>query len=284
MTANLGISQPVTVATTGSTAAAPVVSERRMPTIAVVMPAFNEAERIEQTIRTITRYRSSGAPIGPIVVADDGSSDATADVAASAAREAGLPLEIIRLPHRGKALTVRSAMLLVAARGETEYVMMLDADDELGIDQLDRVAWSADPSVIYIGRRVDAIGEAIGTRPTLIRRLMSTTMRTASRLLLGIRFPDTQCGFKLFPTPLVVPLFEQQRSAAWTFDAELLFIADRVSGIPIHEVPVVWEPRGTSRVRPLAAVISGLTMFAVASRRVRRVYRPIRSGSTPRGS
>jgi glycosyltransferase involved in cell wall biosynthesis len=246
-----------------------------MPSIAVIMPAYNEAGRIEQAIRSVARYRSDGARIGPVIVADDGSTDGTREVALRAADREGLAIEVLGFPHRGKALTIRAAMLDVARRAGTDYVMMLDADDELQIDQLDRVDWSTDPRTIYIGRRVDAVDGDHGARPTLLRRSMSTAMRAASRLLLGIRYPDTQCGFKLFPTSLATALFGQQRSTGWTFDAEILFIADRVSKLPIQEVPVIWRPRGTSRVRTGAVIVSAFAMFGTAGRRVLHVYRPV---------
>jgi glycosyltransferase involved in cell wall biosynthesis len=255
-----------------------------MPSIAVVMPAYNEAARIERTITTIARYWSSGARVEHVVVADDGSTDGTADVALRAAEREGLALEVLRLPHRGKALTVRSAVLDVVGRIKSDYVMMLDADDELRIDQLDRVTWSDDPRTIYIGRRVDEIDGDAGARPTILRRAMSTAMRAASRVLLGIRFPDTQCGFKLFPTAIAADLFAQQRSTGWTFDAEILYIADRVSRLPVREIPVVWRPRGTSHVRASAALLSATGMLGVFGRRVLRRYRPVAThGSLARG-
>jgi glycosyltransferase involved in cell wall biosynthesis len=246
-----------------------------MPSIAVIMPAYNEASRIEAAIQSVARYRTAGARIGPVVVADDGSTDGTRDVALAAARREGIELEVLDLPHRGKASTVRSAMLELATRAGTDYLMMLDADDELRIDQLDGVAWSVDPRTVYIGRRVDSIGGVHGVRPTLLRRSMSTTMRAASRILLGIRYPDTQCGFKLFPTAVVEDLFGQQRSTGWTFDAEILFIADRVSKLPIQEVPVVWRPRGASRVRTGGVVVSAFAMFGTAGRRLLHAYHPV---------
>jgi dolichyl-phosphate beta-glucosyltransferase len=174
-------------------------------------------------------------------------------------------------------------MLDVAPRVTTDYLMMLDADDELRIDQLDRVDWSVDPRTIFIGRRVAAVGSEASARPTVVRRSMSLAMRTASRVLLGIRFPDTQCGFKLFPRSVAPGLFSQQRSTGWAFDAELLYIAHRVSGLPVREVPVVWSPRGVSRVRPMAAAISGLSLFRTAANRLRQVYRPVAPGSLAKG-
>jgi len=260
----------------GTARAGMTLRPENTPSITVIMPAFNEASRIEQTIATIARYRAShGETIRAVFVADDGSGDDTIEVARRAAEREGTPIEVLSFPHRGKALTVRSAMLEVADRSDAEYLMMLDADDELRIDQLDRVRWSPDRRAIYIGRRDhEAKGAA---RPTPIRQLMSLVMRTASRVLLGLPYRDTQCGFKLFPRAIAHDLFSQQRSSGWTFDAEVLFIAHRVSHLPIVEVPVVWSPRGVSRVRPLAAAISGLALFGTAWNRVRGAYRPVLS-------
>ena len=247
----------------------------RRPTIAVIMPAFNEAARIDRTISTIAMYRAgSGDNVRAVFVADDGSTDGTVAVAQAAAARQGMTIETLSFPHRGKASTIRSAMLDVAERSELDYLMMLDADDELRIDQLDHVVWSSDPRAIYIGRR-DEGTERGSAKPTPIRRLMSLAMRSASRLLLGLPYRDTQCGFKLFPRHLAHDLFSQQRSSGWTFDAEILFIAHRISHLPIVEVPVVWTPRGVSHVRPFAAAVSGLALFGTAWNRLRGAYRPV---------
>jgi len=91
---------------------------------------------------------------------------------------------------------------------------------------------------------------------------------------------STPSGFRFsvkLPRAITHDLFSQQRSSGWTFDAEVLFIAHRVSHLPIVEVPVVWSPRGVSRVRPLAAAISGLALFGTAWNRVRGAYRPVLS-------
>jgi dolichyl-phosphate beta-glucosyltransferase len=251
-----------------------------MPTIAVIMPAYNEAERIERTISSIARYVAGGGRIGPVIIADDGSIDDTMGTAIRAAAEAGQAVEILQFPHRGKASTVRSAMLEVAGRVTADYLMLLDADDEIRIDQLDLVEWSADPRTIYIARRVDLSAGGHGHKPSLVRRGMSITMRLATRILLGINFRDTQCGFKLFPRAIVPGLFGQQRSTAWTFDAELLFIADRVSRLPIREVLVVWTPRGASKVRTAAVITSAFAMFGTAWRRALGTYRPVGFATT----
>jgi dolichyl-phosphate beta-glucosyltransferase len=261
------------VATSGSISGLAVTT----PAIAVVMPAFNEADRIELTFEALATYIARTGGRLPIFLADDGSTDRTTGVAWAAAQRLGLELEILRMPHRGKALTVRDAMLGVSGRVGVDYLMMLDADNEIAIDQLEHVAWSDDPRTIYIARRVAEAHGALGATPPRFRRLMSSVMRLAARSLLGLPFTDTQCGFKLFPRSLAFELFSQQRSTGWVFDAEILVIA-RASGLPIREVPVVWQPRGASRVRTSAAATSAVGLLGIAARRwvgrYRRVGRP----------
>ena len=244
------------------------------PSIAVILPAYNEADRIDATLRSIAGYLSRLGVEWPVFLADDGSTDGTAAVAVATAAPLGLPLQVVGYPHRGKALTVRDTMLKVAATNVADYCLMLDADDELRIDQLDHVRWADEPT-IYIGRRVSETNGVIGARPPLLRRAMSAGMRFSSRVLLGLGFPDTQCGFKLFPSGLIPQLFGQQRSAGWVFDAELLVIAWRISGIPVREVPVTWSPRGKSKVTALNAVRSVFSLMAVAFRYRTGRYRKI---------
>ena len=244
--------------------------------LAVILPAFNEAERIGATLGSIAAYRTSLGVDWPIIVADDGSTDRTIEIARTTASALGLPLEILAFAHRGKALTVRDAMLRAAAEHEVDYCMMLDADDELRIDQLDHIIWDGDRA-IYIGRRVGETNGVVGTRPPLFRRVMSAGMRTANLVLLGLRFPDTQCGFKLFPREYVAGLFSQQRSARWVFDAEILVIGHRVSGMEVREIPVTWSPRGQSKVTARAALGSILSLLGICLRYRRGRYRPVAS-------
>lgn len=248
-------------------------------TVTVVLPAYNEAARVARTIESIGTYAADHPHLRHVVLADDGSIDETISVAVSTAAAAGLPLIVRRFPHRGKASTVREAMLDAAVWADTDLLMMLDADDEVTVSQLANVSWEPDPRTVYIARRVAATA---GTpRPTPFRRLMSFGMRTATRTLLGINFQDTQCGFKLFPRRYAVDLFSQQRSAGWTFDAELLLIAHRISGFPVVEVPVIWSPRGGSKVGATAAVTSAASLVATWWHRARGRYHPIEDLSRP---
>jgi len=250
-----------------------------IPSIAIVMPAYNEAGRITGTFEAIAAYLARTGAALPLFLADDGSTDRTTGTAWAVASRLGLPLTILRMPHRGKAFTVRDAMIAVSGRTDVDLLMLLDADNEISIDQLDRAAWSSDPRTLYIGRRVGEVDGSIAATPPPFRRLMSTAMRLAARWLLGLRYPDTQCGFKLFPRALAFELFSQQQSAGWVFDAEILVIAQR-SEMPIVEIPVTWQPRGVSRVSTGAAVTSAIALAGIAVRRwggrYKRVGPPIK--------
>lgn len=242
-----------------------------------MIPAFNEEARLGATLGSIAAYGRSHGTALRIVLADDGSTDRTADMAAAAARDLDLDLTMLRLDHAGKAWAVRRGMLHAAASTDADYLLMLDADNEISIEHLADVPWTGDPSAIYIGRRVGTVGGRTGTRPSPLRRLMSAGMRALARILLGLPYPDTQCGFKLFPRRQARDLFGQQRTRGWVFDAEILVIARR-SRLPVVEVPVVWNPRGVSRVRATAALTSLGGVLVIAARRAAGRYRPIEGG------
>ena len=271
------VSKSTATAGSKSTAAARSTSTTAAgstPTVAVVMPTYNEAQRVGATLEAIAaRTARTGTPL-PVDLADDGSTDRTTGLAWDAAQRLGLDLEILRLPHRGKALTVRDAMLAVSGRSGADFLLMLDADNEVSIDHLDGVDWSAGRDAIHIARRVREADGRLGATPPAFRRLMSFGMRVASRVLLGLPYRDTQCGFKLFPRHLAFELFSQQRSPGWVFDAEILVIA-RKSRLPIREVPVVWQPRGESRVGTASALTSSVAMLGIAARRWAGRYRRV---------
>jgi len=253
---------------------APSVAPAAAPSIAIVMPAYNEADRLAATFEAIAAYQRTSGRRLPLFLADDGSTDRTTGLAWETAERLGLELETLRLPHRGKAFTVRDAMIRASGPTGPDYLLMLDADNEIAIDHLDAIRWTGDPDTIYIAHRVRETGGRLGATPPPFRRLMSRVMSLASRVLLGLPYTDTQCGFKLFPRALAFELFSQQRSTGWVFDAELLVIARR-SGLPIREVPVVWQPRGVSRVTAGAAVTSAVALLEIAIRRWTRRYRRV---------
>jgi len=212
-------------------------------TLSIVIPAYNEAERLPQTLAELRRFLANFGGSAEILLVNDGSTDATAAVAARFAMP-GVPLRVLDNPgNRGKGYSVRHGML--AARGA--LLLFTDADLSAPIDELGKLE-----SAVAAGADV-----AIGSRkqPELIRRHQSRFREWAGRcfnrfvvLTLGLPYSDTQCGFKLFRRAAAQAIFPAQRIEHWGFDPELLFLARRF-GFKVAEIPVVWAHADGAKLR-----------------------------------
>jgi len=216
------------------------------PYLSIVIPAYNEAERIVPTLRDVAAWVAQERIAAEVLVVDDGSTDATVCVVEELARELPVVRVVASTRNHGKGHAVRLGMLY--ARGTLRLFM--DADNSTSIHELprllDRIAAGAD---IAIGSR-RAPGAVRSVKPAWYRRAWS---RLANRvvqagLLAGIE--DTQCGFKLFTAAAAVRIFERVRTHGWGFDLEVLVLA-RQLGYRVDEVAVTWQDDARSRVRPL---------------------------------
>jgi glycosyltransferase involved in cell wall biosynthesis len=210
----------------------------------VVIPAYNEAGRISATLKEVVDFLSTRRYRWEVVVADDGSTDATASQVMEWARR-DARVRLVSMPHGGKGWAVKHGML--AARGR--YRFMCDADLSMPIQHLER----------FLPPRLEGYHIAIGSRELsgsrrmgepLLRRLMGKTFGLIVRLSLlpGIR--DTQCGFKCIEAETAASLFPALRLGGFSFDVELLMLARR-RGLRLVEVPIDWYYRPQSKVRPV---------------------------------
>jgi dolichyl-phosphate beta-glucosyltransferase len=218
---------------------------RPAPRLSVVIPAFNEADRLAPTLDRIVRFLADAPGWQPaeIIVVDDGSSDHTADLARSYPLVDGVTLVVAVHPvNRGKGAAVRTGFGL--SRGGR--VLLTDADLSAPIEDLERLADAATEPVVAVGSR--AVDRRLVTqRQPLHRDLMGRTFNVAIRALGLTRLHDTQCGFKLFPGHLARNLAAVQRLDGFAFDVELLVLA-RHWGYRIEEVGVHWQHVEASRV------------------------------------
>lgn len=231
--------------------------------IAVVIPAYNEQDRLPGTLAKIAVAHIPGFEVAQIYVAENGSNDDTAAIAAAVGERLGLPLTVERLNALGKAQTLAKIMP-VAARG-VDGVLFMDADNATDLEELRHFS-PDDRLSIQIGSRYVAGATIVSldsTGRSWPRRLLSGGMRTLSHLLLRLPEHDTQCGFKLFPAACVPALFGPLRSSSWVFDAEILARAHRAQ-IPVYERPVRWVEMPGSKVRPVRDGIGSLVgLFAI---------------------
>ena len=223
--------------------------------ISIIIPAYNEEKRLPATLRTVKAYLEAASwEFSEIVVVDDGSRDGTVEVA----RKAGMRL--LRNPgNRGKGYSVRHGML--DAQGD--WVLFSDADLSTPIEELDKL-WTAverERAQAAIGSR-DLDRSLIGVRQPLFREFGGRFFNLVIRLITGLPFHDTQCGFKLFEGAAAREIFGRQRVERFGFDVEVLFIAQRL-GYRTLEVPVRWNDVAGTKVSMLGAVAAFLDPLKV---------------------
>jgi hypothetical protein len=212
------------------------------PEVSIIIPACNEEKRLPPTLERIEKYLDLQSFTAEILVVDDGSSDATAQVVMNwQARMPGLRL-ISNGKNRGKGYSVRHGMLEAAGR----VTLFTDADLSAPIEEADKLLAALDKFDVAIGSR--ALDRTlIATRQSGLRELAGRSFNWAVRFIVGVPFADTQCGFKAFRRERARILFEQQRIERFGFDPELLFLARR-HGLNVAEIPVRWAHDAASRV------------------------------------
>jgi len=213
-------------------------------TLSIVIPAFNEAGRIEGSLEQLTSFLDAQPWDYDIRVVDDGSTDRTAEVVTKCA--ARLPRIVLqRESHRGKGGAVKAGLL--AAAGEFRF--MCDADLSMPPAEILRFLppQQADWDVA-IGSR-----EGLGARRVGEPWRRHAIGRIFNRAIQSLAIPgiaDTQCGFKMFTAESVAAIFPHVTLDGWAFDVEVLCIA-RAKGLRIVQVPIEWHHRTESKVSVL---------------------------------
>jgi len=216
------------------------------PTHTIVIPAFNEGERLAVSIPKVLEYVRQRGLSAEIIVVNDGSSDNTAEVVRRFAVSEPSVLLVENPGNRGKGYSVRNGML--HARGEV--ALFTDADLSSPIFEADKLfAALAEGADVAIGSRW-LQRELQTERQPWLRQLYGRLFNVGLRVLLGLGFKDTQCGFKAFNRRALETVFPRQHIERWGFDPELLFLA-RKFRLQTMEVPVEWAHDHRSKINPL---------------------------------
>lgn len=219
----------------------------------MVIPAYNEAERIGETLKKIHEYLLTRDYRYEIIVVDDGSTDGTRLVVRKTAQEIPFVRLLENGVNRGKGYSVRAGVL----HSQGEIVLFSDADLSTPIQEVDKLAdWLGMGYDIAIGSRA-LPGAEILVRQPRHRQFMGKVFNRLVQLLTVSGIRDTQCGFKIFKKAVAKVLFEKQTVWGFSFDVEILFLASK-SGYRIKEVPVKWIDSRDSRV---GIVKDSLTML-----------------------
>jgi glycosyltransferase involved in cell wall biosynthesis len=219
-----------------------------LQSISVIVPAYNEEKRLPSTLERVVRYLDEKRfSFAEILVVDDGSRDGTVAAISEFTRRHP-SVRLLRNPgNRGKGYSVRHGML--EAKGE--WALFTDADLSSPIAELEKLIEAArrESAQVAIGSR--ALDRSlVGVHQPWLREYAGRFFNLVMRAITGLRFHDTQCGFKLFQTEAARRIFALQRLERFGFDAEILLIADRL-GYRCVEVPVRWNDVAGSKVGTL---------------------------------
>lgn len=222
--------------------------------ISIIIPAFNEEKRLPSTLEAVRRHLDIGGwEFSEIVVVDDGSTDGTVGVA----RAAGA--RVVEDPgNRGKGYAVRHGMLEAGGA----WLLFSDADLSSPISELAKL-WEAAAAGARVAIGSRALNRSlIGVHQPWYRETMGRFFNLAMRIVTGLPFHDTQCGFKLFEAEAARRIFRLQRLEGFGFDVEALFIAQRL-GYQVAEVPVKWNDVAGTTVSPVRGMAAFVDLLRV---------------------
>ena len=212
----------------------------------IVIPAYNEERRIGATLERVLAYVERPDWDVEILVVNDGSRDRTVEIVRGfAARNPRL--QLLENPgNRGKGYSVRHGML----RATGEVLLFTDADMSSPIEEahklFDAITGGAD---VAIGSRW-LRSELQTQRQSVGRQLLGRAFNLVPRIVLGLNYRDTQCGFKAFTRQAALKIFPRQRIERWGFDPELLFLAGKFQ-FKVAEIAVSWAHSEGTRIQPL---------------------------------
>jgi glycosyltransferase involved in cell wall biosynthesis len=234
------------------------------PRLSVVVPAYNEAAGIADTLRAVlAAVESAGIDGYEVLVVDNASSDGT-PAAVQALDEPRIRL-LRNARNLGKGASMRRGML--EARGELR--LHCDADCGPSLVALPRLLAALEHADVIVGSRL-APGADVGRRQPLRRRIAGRTFVDLCRALLREPTRDLFCGFKLWRAEAAEATYRAARLDGWVFDAETLAIA-RALGYRIAEVGIPWNDRAGSRLSMPRVIVPVTRELLAARRRVRAI-------------
>jgi len=222
-------------------------------TYSIIIPAYNESQRISASLDKILAYIADQNWGAEVVVVNDGSRDNTAEIVREYAKAHPMVRLIENPGNRGKGYTVRNGML----HAHGDILLFTDADLSSPIEESKKLFAAIDKGadVTFGSRWLQA--ELQTERQPLYRQIFGRIFNLLLRIILGLNYKDTQCGFKAFTRKAAHQIFTRQMIDRWGFDPEVLFLAEKF-GLKVKEVPVEWAHDNRSKINP---VTDGFKMF-----------------------
>jgi glycosyltransferase involved in cell wall biosynthesis len=219
----------------------------------IILPVFNESERIGPSLERVLAFVREQGWNAEIIVVNDGSRDDTLNIVKRLMAQAPEILLLENPGNRGKGYSVRNGML----NAHGDILMFSDADLSTPIhESIKLIAALGQGADLAFGSRW-LLAETQTRRQSLLRQFVGRAYNVLLRLLLGLPYKDTQCGFKACTRKAAEIIFTRQQIERWGFDPELLYIA-RKFGLNMTEVAVEWANDDRSKINP---IVDGIKMF-----------------------
>jgi dolichyl-phosphate beta-glucosyltransferase len=219
--------------------------------LSIVIPAYNEVQRISNTLYKILTYLAQQPYTAEIIVVDDGSQDATAEIVASFSCHIAPVFLLQNGQNRGKGFSVRQGFL--HARGA--YLLFSDADLSTPIEEVEKLfeALSASCDIAIASRAMP--DSRVERHQPWYRENMGRLFNVLVRALGLSRLRDTQCGFKCFTREAALEICHRMTRERFGFDVEMLYLAYKL-GHRVREVPVIWRNSSQTRVHAIRDSVS----------------------------
>ena len=213
--------------------------------LSIIIPSYNEANRIENTLKTVRNYLAKVNWKTEVIVVDDGSQDGKTERVTDFMEKWKSLLLIENPKNCGKGFSVKIGILHASGR----VVVFTDADLSTPVEEIPKLIEPIirnESDLTFGSRALDR--SLIGVHQSLTREFSGRIFNWLVQMLIGLPFKDTQCGFKAFRRQAIMPFIGQQRIRGFGFDPEILFLA-KINGLRLQEIPIRWNHHEGTKVR-----------------------------------
>ena len=224
------------------------------PYLTIIIPAYNEAQRIPHSLTKIATFLRGQSYSTEILVIENRSTDHTSAVVRAFVQTVSatdpFTLELLHSAP-GKGAAVKTGML----EGKGDYLFICDADLSMPIEEIAKfLPPEQEPGGYDVAIASREIAGAVRYNEPFYRHLMGRVFNYVVRKLIIPGIEDTQCGFKMFTREAAAQVFPDQTIHGWGFDPEVLYIS-HIRGLHLIEVPINWHYMAESRINPLVDTI-----------------------------
>lgn len=228
---------------------------RKKPELSVVVPVFNEQERVESGLKKILGYLNKQKFSWELIIVDDGSIDSTSDLTRRMLQNTS-NAKLLLGQHLGKGGAIKKGVL--SSNGK--WVLFLDIDLATPMEELNKFMQYRTKHDVIIGSR-KMKGARVMVHQPKFREFGGKVFTALTNALVTKGISDITCGFKMFESDLAKRLFKKSRLTDWSFDAEILYLAQR-QGKHVKELPVSWRDDPDTKVSLIKDTLASLLGLA----------------------